>query len=133
MNCLTVVLTMRRPPNISISQWFRQNALWDQIWVGRAPCSQRQDLPWIADRKPTLEEFASMAVICGQCPVMRDCAHYAVATNNGRGVDGGYYAGAWLPWVSHAESGEVKLMRTRARRDLRLRAGIPGRRSAGLR
>lgn len=36
-----------------------------------------------------------MERVCGDCPVRRDCARYAVEN-----AAGGFYAGVWLPWAS---------------------------------
>lgn len=110
---------MRRPPNMALSTWFRQNAIWDAIWVLRGSCGQRQDLPWTADYRPSPDDFAEMSAVCVECPVRPRCANYAVNANGGRGIDGGYYAGFWLPWPSSTESGDTKLLRSRARRSLK--------------
>lgn len=60
-----------------------------------------------------------MQTICGNCPVRQRCANYAVSSNGGRGVDGGFYAGLWLPWKTHGESADIRLMRSTNRRRLK--------------
>lgn len=106
---------MRRSPNITISQWFRQNNLLDRPWVQQSSCGARQDLPWVADARPTPQQMDAMYDTCIGCPVIRQCAAYAIDTH----VGGGFYAGVWLPWVSPTESADTKLMRAYARRRLR--------------
>lgn len=61
-----------------------------------------------------------MAVVCAACPVIKECAAWAVTS----GVDGGFYAGYWIPWSSQAESLDVKHIRAWARRRLKDVAGI---------
>lgn len=109
---------------MSLSTWFRQNAIWNAIWTVRAECGSHQGLPWTADIRPGLDEFAQMHAVCLECPVRKACANYAVQANGGRGVDGGYYAGYWLPWPSSTETGDTKLLRSRARRSLKQVANI---------
>lgn len=60
-----------------------------------------------------------MGLICGECEVITMCARYALNGNKGRGVDGGFYAGVWLPWVLASDTASAKSMRARSRRQLR--------------
>lgn len=111
---------MRRAANLAISQWFRSNSLLSPSWASRGPCGlDRPDLPWVEDGWPTPEERMQMATVCASCPVITQCAQYAVYANGGRGIDGGFYAGVWLPWSYSTESEDTKLMRTQARRRLK--------------
>jgi hypothetical protein len=104
---------MRRTPNLRISQWFRE--LQQRPWIVDAECGSRQDLPWIADQRPNHADYAAMYDVCNQCPVVRECARYALETH----IGGGFYAGVWLPWASPNESRETKTLRQYAREALR--------------
>lgn len=90
---------MRRMPNLSISQWFRQN-IWHGLWVIRARCGDFQELPWTSDIEPATKYLMTMQSICARCPVVRDCADHALTSNGGKGIEGGFYAGIWVPWLS---------------------------------
>jgi hypothetical protein len=68
--------------------------------------------------------MVAMADICEECPVRLHCANYAVNTNNGRGVDGGFYAGHWIPWKNHGESEDTRYIRYKSRRNLRNLIGL---------
>lgn len=65
---------------------------------------------------PGIADLRRMAAVCEQCPVIGQCANYALRGNDGRGVGGGFYAGVWLPWSYY---GEQKHLRATARRQLR--------------
>ena len=60
-------------------------------WAG-ARCPDRLDLPWIADTTPTDDEHRQMTAICNTCPIIIDCALFALDAK------GGFFAGIWLPW-----------------------------------
>lgn len=60
-------------------------------WTG-AQCTQRRDLPWTSDATPESADRREMAAICERCPIIVDCALFAL------GAKGGFYAGVWLPW-----------------------------------
>lgn len=103
---------MGRLANLSISQWFTDD-IFDRLWVADADCGAHQDLPWIADIRPSIDQMAEMASICSQCPVIAQCAAYGLTTA------GGFYAGVWLPWrPPSSESADLRLIRARARREL---------------
>src|SRR5689334_2327480 len=107
---------MTRPPNFNTSQWFHRDRDGD-TWKGQARCPEHLDLPWTVDKKPDDNALIDMAMVCAECPVVLRCAEYALGTNNGRGVEGGFYAGMWIPWEA-SERGQGYL-RVRARRALR--------------
>lgn len=87
----------------------------------KAMCGRNMALPWTAEKCPEPSSLLVMQDICvNQCPVMFQCAQFALhGGNNGRGVDGGFYAGVWLPWVTQDERVAVRGARERARRLLR--------------
>lgn len=60
-------------------------------WAG-ARCIGRDDLPWTSDTTPESQHRRDMARICEDCPILLDCALYALD------VKGGFYAGVWIPW-----------------------------------
>lgn len=117
---------VRRSPRMSISQWYAENALLNVAWSPLASCGAALHLPWTDDARPGMREMAEMAAVCGGCPVFQRCAHYALSTNNGRGVEGGFYAGHWIPWGYSTESNDTKDMRRRARLELRRIAATAG-------
>lgn len=95
----------------------------DMTWMGDAACEP--DPAWttttIAGRygerevDPNPTTLVRLAGICAGCPVIRECASYALDAN----VSGGMYAGVWIPSNSSAWS----TRRTRdARRALLARA-----------
>src|SRR5882672_2699999 len=115
---------MGRPPNVSLSQAFRyQDDLQDQPWTHTAACRGRSDLPWTSDARPAMSDLQNMSLICSSCPVIVKCASFGAT---GRGVDGGFFAGLWLPWSS--QSADVKQIRGAVRRQLNV---LAGRRSSG--
>ena len=61
-----------------------------ELWMRRADCRHRPDLPWVRDpAKVGLGEEASMGVVCSRCPVEQDCAAYVERA----GVSSGFWAG----------------------------------------
>lgn len=69
-------------------------------------------------------DLNQMNLICSECPVRTACAKDALQCNNGSGVDGGFYAGVWVPWKSDTESDRARYNRTTARRHLKHAAGL---------
>lgn len=104
---------------MAISQWYKQNALLNAGWVGNATCGRRQDLPWTPDSRPSTLDQEAMAAICDECPVIKKCAHHALHAQNGRLVEGGFYAGVWLPWPYSSESDDTRWLRDKGRRQLK--------------
>jgi len=64
-------------------------------WMSDAECVNHQDLPWTADFMPIPTEIEKMSSVCKQCPVIVQCASFALADSP---TGGGFYAGVWLPW-----------------------------------
>lgn len=113
---------MRRPPNFTTSQWSLITDLWKGSWTSKAECGGHRYLPWTGgsdEQPPTSDELALMGLICGECEVITMCARYALNGNKGRGVEGGFYAGVWLPWVLVSDTASDKSTRVLARRQLR--------------
>lgn len=111
---------MRRSPRMDLAQWAKTNANMDRPWATEARCGWFLDLPWISDTTPLPEDVEAMRAICESCPVRSKCARFATASENNRGVAGGFYAGVWVPWVNNAsETENTRLIRTRARATLR--------------
>lgn len=82
----------------------------------------RPELPWTADTPPDPATQLEMRNICITCPVMQRCAAEAMFYLSNRGMIGGCYAGAWIPWPSYNESGETRRLRSSARRVLQRRS-----------
>jgi len=62
----------------------------DASWMTGAACTNRPDLPWIADADSTTDrERVAMAGVCAGCPVQALCATYVAGTD----VTGGFWAG----------------------------------------
>lgn len=80
-------------------RWYPDRLL-IQSWTERAACVIHVDLPWTSDHRPSEARRTAMAAVCAQCPVLTKCAAYALKGHNGRGVEGGFYAGVWVPWPS---------------------------------
>jgi Transcription factor WhiB len=114
---LTVVAVDRRP-NMGLPLRLRQHLLRNRQWTRKAKCGEHQDLPWHPDSQPHPLVLLDMATICEECPVIKDCARYALADDGAAGV----YAGVWIPWPS--SSANVREIRTMARRRLKRIAGI---------
>ena len=110
---------MRRRPNWSVSMWLKENAEMSRAWVIEAECGWHQHLPWISDNRPDDECMREMREICQGCPVRGMCASFAVKSGNGSGVDGGFYAGYWIPWKYPSESDTARTSRAWARRRLK--------------
>lgn len=110
---------MGRAANLSISQWYGRRCIESRPWVAHAQCGRHQELPWIADTRPPTAEFEAMAQVCADCPVAAACAGYGLTTA------GGFYAGVWLPWHTTNDIPERRLIRRRARDDLRRIAAQP--------
>lgn len=74
------------------------------------------------DRAPTDEQTAIMTAICDSCPVIMLCAKYALSANYKHGVDGGFYAGVYMPWKSYyRDRNPHEETRTKAKELLRQR------------
>ena len=101
---------MRRPPVFTKSQWARSLTRQSRSWDMDANCAGRHDLPWTSEEIPPMDSMVEMGIICRGCTVLVDCARYALTSSNGNGVEGGFYAGVWVPWVSR-ESSEAKIGR----------------------
>jgi hypothetical protein len=86
-------------------------------------CRNHPELPWTADSMPAGHDLDAMSDICRGCPVRASCAAYAVHSNNDRGIDGGFYAGYWLPWLTYQDSAENKRIRQRSKMWLRVFLG----------
>lgn len=57
-----------------------------------AACTTRPGLPWVADRVPNEFFQAQMRAVCGESPIRRQCAQYAV-----QDAPSGFFAGVWIP------------------------------------
>lgn len=101
---------------MQISQWFKDFDQ-DRSWDTKAECQYRLDLPWIADEAPGVEHYGQMYDVCMACPVLAQCADHALRGNGGRGVEGGFYAGVWIPWSAH--NGDRNSTRNQFRRSAR--------------
>lgn len=88
---------MSRRPN-TLATWFAD--FHKTPWMKQGPCGRKPHYPWTDDLRPDPTLVRSMAAVCQECPVLRVCADFAVNANNGAGVDGGFYAGVWIPWQS---------------------------------
>ena len=62
----------------------------EMTWMNHALCLDHPALGWIKDRTEVgLGEEATMAVICGRCPVRLACAAYVERHR----ITGGFWAG----------------------------------------
>lgn len=82
------------------SRWYLAHLL-DQPWTERAACIRHPRLPWTEDTQPNTNDHLEMATVCANCPVLAQCAEYALTGHDGGGVEGGFYAGVWIPWSAH--------------------------------
>ena len=101
------------------ARWALSKPLMDR-WRRRALCRNRFDLPWTPNVIPSDEQLSTMSKICHQCPVIANCAKYALTPL----IDGGFYAGVWIPWRS-ADKHERATPRQRARVLLQRKLLIP--------
>lgn len=85
-------------------------------WAG-AQCTGQNDLPWTSDAAPTTPERRQMAALCESCPIIINCALFAL------GERGGFYAGVWLPW-DKTTSTSLRDDRRTARAALRQRVRV---------
>ena len=70
----------------------------DHWWMRNGACTSRIDLPWTEDRHLVeTDREASMAAVCGTCPVLATCQDYAATT----GASGGFWAGRFRDRASH--------------------------------
>lgn len=72
-----------------------------QLWRRKAVCFvEMPDAPevWTPPRKPPLAVLVPLEQMCQRCPVRRECARDAVASE----AECGMYAGVWVP--EHKES-----------------------------
>ena len=65
-------------------------------WMRYGSCQKRRDLGWIVDRPRLVrdedfDEEATMAAICGRCPVLAKCAAYVTSHE----VTAGFWAGRY--------------------------------------
>jgi hypothetical protein len=106
-------------PPAESKKWFENYV--DDIWKRRSLCNRRPELPWTADFSPSVGERSVMAAICMTCPVLKDCADYAHNSHGGAGVEGGFYAGVYIPWKSETGglSRENRAVRADSRTTLR--------------
>lgn len=105
--------------------WFRATPTVLASEFGDAVCKDQSDLPWTGDARPTVDEMNAMGLVCSMCALRTPCARLAMTGGNfGKPVEGGFYAGYWLPWPSSGESGDVRLMRRVNRSALRRLAGL---------
>ena len=110
--------------SVKTSRWFLRHFLL-QPWTEHALCIRHPRLPWTGvvagdrDASPTDEQFLTMARVCADCPVLNACAEYALIGHNGNGVDGGFYAGVWIPWPTYYRHAQRDQSRRRARHALR--------------
>jgi len=107
---------MRRFP-VKSCRWYLDHLL-NLSWTEYAACVFHVDLPWTSDQRPAEVHRAAMAAVCAQCPVLTRCAAYALEGHNGRGVEGGFYAGVWVPWPSYYTRADRKHDREAAQRIL---------------
>jgi hypothetical protein len=62
----------------------------DASWMTGAACTNRLDLPWIADAETTTDrERLVMATVCAGCPVLTACERFATDQD----MTGGFWAG----------------------------------------
>ena len=66
-----------------------------------------------------------MATVCLECPVLSQCAAYALKGHNGNGVDGGFYAGVYIPWPTYYRHAQRDMSRRSARHALRRHIAEP--------
>lgn len=102
--------------------------LLDPRWDEYAQCKNHPSLPWVGKRRPETErdvapndqECTAMAAVCSLCPIRMRCAEFALTGGrNNRGVDGGFYAGVWIPWPADYGHRKRTDRSLDARRDLR--------------
>lgn len=62
-------------------------------WMTHAECTPNP--AWTTDHRPNMPLMRVLSKICDRCPVMADCAAYAL--NNPVEAHSGVYAGVWLP------------------------------------
>jgi hypothetical protein len=95
-------------------------------WRRDAPCGWRLDLPWTGidvgvdnPVRPGFTALIEMRAICSSCPVSAKCAYEAVHGEvDGKGADGGFYSGSWIPWKGQ----QNRTLRRRARLVLEAKA-----------
>ena len=107
------------PRYSSLQPWLSHH---ERDWDLQASCRERRDLPWTGDHLPEDSILAEMRGICMMCPVQRKCAAEAFYYLKNRGVIGGFYAGAWIPWPAASESGDNRKLRSRARQLMQRRS-----------
>lgn len=60
-------------------------------WMDDAVC--RPDVAWTGDTMPDADVLRRLAAVCARCPVIAECAAYALEAR----CETGMYAGVWLP------------------------------------
>src|SRR6266404_8071016 len=100
----------------------------DTEWMTRAAC--RLNPSWTAtinyhginnrerEKIPDWRVLAQLAAICASCPVSTECADYALKHK----MEGGMYAGVWIPLARSGARGHANPTWTQARALLRRRA-----------
>jgi hypothetical protein len=81
---------------------------WDE-----AKCCKAQHLPWTDDHAPAKRAFDEMSAICAECPLLMQCAEFALTE-----AVGGFYAGVWLPWKTPREAVHRRAARVLLRKTL---------------
>ena len=64
----------------------------DTDWMGEALCGRHRSADWTTE-KPSAEVRRRLAEICAACPVIGECAAYALASE----AEIGTYAGVLVP------------------------------------
>lgn len=104
---------------MTITQWFRHHDPDTTAWDTRAACKHPilRGLPWTPDEKPGDAQLEQMQRVCREeCPVLRGCAAFALKSGAGeQGVEGGFYAGIWIPWRRLQPTADHTAARQRAR------------------
>ena len=82
-------------------------------WMNAAACATG-DTDWTGDKPPRPTIMARLAQVCDGCPVAAQCAGHALDQQ----VQGGMYAGVWVPLhgITHIGKGWLE-----ARDQLQLR------------
>ena len=59
-----------------------------------------------------------MRALCNSCPGQTKCALFALEANYGHGIDGGFYAGVYMPWRSYYRERNPNLAERRHAKEL---------------
>lgn len=74
----------------------------DTLWMLKAACTPNP--AWTSENKPT-QVLPQLRAICSRCPVIADCANYALEHH----LHGGVYAGVYLPSRHGAACNQARL------------------------